>query len=145
MSQKVQSFENHAKMVPMFHGVLFVTLLLVLGAAVYGVFIDFSVLAIAGVVLVIALFMTTAWTRIFALGVQDRLIRLEEQLRMERVLPEELHARIPEIGTKLRIGLRFAPDDELSGLVRRVLDGELDDQKSVKQAIKNWKSDHERI
>jgi uncharacterized protein DUF6526 len=145
MSQKDQSFESHTKMVPMYHGVLTMMLLVVLGAAAYGLVRDFSVGGIVEVILAVALLMTALWARLFALGVQNRLIRLEEQLRMERVLPEELHPRISEIGTRLRIGLRFASDDELEGIVQRILAGELTDQKAVKQAVKNWRPDYQRI
>lgn len=145
MNEKVQSFESHAKMVPMYHGVLTVLLLATLAASIKGLIGDFSLAGIMAVVLAVALLMTALWARIFALGVQDRVIRLEERLRMERILPEELRPRIEEIGTGLLIGLRFAPDEELPELARRIMDGELTDQKSVKQAIKSWRPDHQRI
>jgi hypothetical protein len=83
--------------------------------------------------------------RIFPLGVQDRVIRLEERVRMRRVLPADMHDRIDEIPTTLLIGLRFASDDELTELTRRVLNGELADRKAVKNAIRSWRADHQRI
>jgi hypothetical protein len=64
---------------------------------------------------------------------------------MERVLPDELKSRVSEVPTNLLVGLRFAPDEELAELVRQVLDGSLSDRKSVKQTIKNWRADHQRI
>ncbi|MDX1495850.1 MAG: DUF6526 family protein, partial [Longimicrobiales bacterium] len=85
------------------------------------------------------------FARVFPLGVQDRVIRLEERLRMERLLPEELKARIEEVETEHLIGLRFASDEELADLVRRVLDGELADRKAVKAAIRSWRADYQRI
>ena len=83
--------------------------------------------------------------RRFALGVQDRVIRLEERLRMERLLPADLKGRIEELTTDQLIGLRFASDGELPGLVRRVLDGEFEDRKAIKQAVESWRADHQRI
>jgi Family of unknown function (DUF6526) len=145
MSQKVQSFESHAKLVPMYHGVLTAMLLLTVGGAVGRLISDFSSGRVMELVLALALLMTALWARIFALGVQDRVIRLEEELRMQRLLPDELRSRIPEIGARIRIGLRFAPDEEVPGIVQRILDGELSDQKSVKRAIKEWKPDNMRI
>jgi hypothetical protein len=79
------------------------------------------------------------------MGVQDRVIRLEERLRMETILPEDLRPRIGELTTEQLIGLRFASDEELPELARRVLDGELTDRKSIKQAVKSWRADHQRI
>jgi hypothetical protein len=78
-------------------------------------------------------------------GVQDRVIRLEERLRMERVLPAELRPRISELTTKQLVSLRFASDEELPELVRRVLGGELAERNDIKRAVRNWRADHQRI
>lgn len=64
---------------------------------------------------------------------------------MERILPDDLKGRIDEIPTTLLIGLRFAADGELTDLTRRVLDGSLSDRKSVKEAVKSWRTDEQRI
>lgn len=85
------------------------------------------------------------FARRFSTGVQDRVIRLEERLRMERLLPDDLKGHIEDLTTDQLIGLRFASDAELSGLVRRVLDGDLTDRKAIKQAVENWRADHQRI
>lgn len=140
-----QSAASHAKMVPMYHYVTFllvgVPALYFVAQAVRGFSVDALMTALFGVgVLFVMLF-----ARVFPLGVQDRVIRLEERIRLERVLPPEMHARVGEISTDYLIGLRFASDDELEGLVRRVLDGELADRKSVKGAIRSWRADHQRI
>ncbi len=63
----------------------------------------------------------------------------------ERTLPAEMHGRIGEISTEHLIGLRFASDDELAELAGRVLDGEFDGRKSVKEAIRSWRADNQRI
>jgi hypothetical protein len=78
------------------------------------------------------------------LSVQDRLIRLEEQLRYERVLPEELRWRADELTASQFVSLRFASDDELPLLMRKVLDEKLTERKAIKQLIKNWKPDNLR-
>ena len=145
MSAKPQSYANHAKFVPAYHYVLFVLLLTLLITAVAGLIRDFGWPSVLGVVLAVALTMTALFARIFALGVQDRVIRLEEQLRMVRVLPDDLKARIDEITTEQIIGLRFASDDELPDLVRRVLDEGISDRKTIKQSVKTWRADNERI
>lgn len=140
-----QSFESHAKMVPAYH---YLASPLIMAATIYFVFqaaTDFSVGALMTAFLAVGVMVGTLFARLFPLGVQDRLIRLEEQLRMARLLPDDLRDRVDALTTDQLIGLRFASDDELAGLVRRVLDGELNTRKSIKAAVAQWRPDHERI
>ncbi len=140
-----QSAANHAKMVPAYH---YLAVPLILAATVIlgsRAFNDFGAGSLALVALSVGTFIGVFYARVFALGVQDRVIRLEERLRMERVLPDDLKPRIHELTTSQLIGLRFAPDEELAELTRRVLDGELSERKAIKNAVKNWRPDHQRI
>ncbi|MDX1647640.1 MAG: DUF6526 family protein [Longimicrobiales bacterium] len=145
MSEPEQSFENHAKMVPLYH--YWATGLLVVPTLyfAYQTVTSFSVEHLMTLLFAIGVLLAGFFTRVFPLGVQDRLIRLEERLRMERLLPEELKRRIEEISTEHLVGLRFASDEELADLVRRVLDGELRDRKEVKASIRSWRADYQRI
>ena len=96
------------------------------------------------VLMAAALFFGVVYGRLFALRVQDRLIRLEEQLRYERVLPEELRWRSDELTVNQFVSLRFASDEELPALMRKVLDEKLTERKEIKQLIKKWKPDYLR-
>lgn len=145
MSEKAQSAGSHAKFVPAYHYLTFALVMAVLISSMIQLFRGFSAASVIGLCLAVALLMTTLYSRIFALGVQDRVIRLEEHLRMERVLPDDLKARIGEITTDQLIGLRFASDAELGDLVRKVLDEGLRDRKAIKMAVKDWRADHQRI
>jgi hypothetical protein len=145
MTRPPQNFKNHAKMVPGYHYVASVLLLALLIRAIIGVVEEPSVDSVMGIVLVVALLMIGFYARTFALGVQDRVIRLEERLRLERVLSEDLRERIPELTTDQLIGLRFAPNEELESLTRRVLAGELQGRKQIKMAVENWRADRQRI
>ena len=80
-----------------------------------------------------------------ALRAQDRIIRLEERTRLDRLLPADLRVRAAELSTSQLIALRFAPDDEVPELVRRALDGELARQGDIKRAIRDWRADHLRV
>ena len=145
MAKKPQSFENHAKMVPAFHGV---TTLLILGALTLSLIRVVQAPSMdtgAMVLLSLALGFTAWFTRSFPLKVQDRLIRLEERLRMSELLPGDLQPRIPEFSTNQLIALRFASDAELPELARRVLEEGLTDRKEIKVLIREWKPDYERM
>jgi hypothetical protein len=146
MSETPQSFESHAKIVRGYHGVA--TALLVL-PTLYFLFLairDFySAERLAVFLFSVGVILAAFYARLFPLGVQDRVIRLEERMRMERLLPGDLKARIPEFTTPQLIGLRFASDEELPELARRVLDEGIIDRKVIKQAVKNWRADDQRI
>jgi hypothetical protein len=98
-----------------------------------------------GFVVTVALFLGMFLLRGMPLRAQDRIIRLEESARFDRLLPSDLRGRVGELSTAQFIALRFAPDDEVPGLTRRALDGELKTQADIKRAIKNWRPDTLRV
>jgi hypothetical protein len=97
-----------------------------------------------GVLMALALFMLAFFARVFALTVQDRVIRLEMRLRLAEVLPVDLRPRIPEFTVAQLVSLRFASDSELPALARKVLDEKLDNRKAIKQLVKDWQGDYLR-
>jgi hypothetical protein len=84
------------------------------------------------------------FARLFALAVQDRVIRLEERLRLERLLPPDLQPRIQDFATAQLVALRFASDAELPALARKVLAENITDRKVIKRMIQNWRPDYQR-
>ena len=82
--------------------------------------------------------------RVMSLSVQDRVIRMEMQLRLERMLPADLRPRIGEFNVEQLVGLRFAGDEELPALARQVLEEKLTNRKAIKQRVKNWRPDYQR-
>ena len=93
------------------------------------------------VVISLALFLMSVKMRLYSLRVQDRLIRVEERLRIAALAPTVDASRltIPQL-----IALRFAPDEELPGLAARALAENLD-AKAIKGSIRNWRPDYARI
>jgi hypothetical protein len=90
--------------------------------------------------------LTLAWlARSMPLRAQDRLIRLEERVRLERLLPADLHRSIDDLTPSQLIALRFAPDNEVPELTRRALAGELRTGNDIKRAISTWRADHFRV
>lgn len=140
-----QNYDNHGKRPPWLFLVAWFAATAAAASFFFRLLDDFSVDALALFLTAGGASMGIMMARRFALGVQDRVIRLEERLRMERLLPDELRGRSEELTTDQLIGLRFASDAELPGLVRRVLDGELTDRKEIKRAVENWRADHQRV
>ena len=140
-TEKVQNFKNHNRVVPGYHMFVFAVFLLNLGWRLYLLKDGFSFASIMNVLMAAAFIALFFYARIFALTVQDRVIRLEMQLRLERLLPPELRTRIAEFTLPQMISLRFASDDELPLLARQVLDEKLTNRKAIKSRIKNWRPD----
>jgi len=140
-----QNLKNHTKFVPAFHFFVLPILVINLGSSIYRIIrVGFSFASVFGVLLAVALLLLALFARLFALKVQDRVIRLEERLRYERVLPDELRRRADELTVNQFVSLRFASDAELPQLMRKVLDDKLDKRKTIKQLIKGWKPDYSR-
>ena len=140
-----QRFANHTKVFPPFHFFVLPVLLVNLGVQIYWLkvfWITFS--GVFGVLLALALLVGFLSARMFALSVQDRVIRLEERLRYQRLLPTDLQPRIDEFTVAQLVSLRFASDTELPALARKVLDEKMQERKAIKRLVKNWKPDYLR-
>ena len=142
--EKPQNFANHRKIVPLYHigvfGILAINLIWRLVALVrwpsWTAGLDLLVAA--------ALLGIFFYARIFALTVQDRVIRLEMRLRLREILPADLKGRIEELTPGQLVGLRFASDAEMADLVREVLTNNLHNRDEIKRRVKDWKADHLR-
>jgi hypothetical protein len=141
---QTQDYAHHGRLDPPFHFfVLPVTLLTTLAIIVRAVREPglwngwLVVVALAGCIAVLKI-------RLNALRVQDRLIRLEERLRLSSLLAEPLRSRIGELTDAQFVGLRFASDDELPALVKRALDEKLP-LKEIKKAVVKWRPDYSRV
>jgi len=140
-----QNLSNHTRFFPPFHFFVMPMLLINLGFHVYRVIKEgLSIGGIGGTLFALALVVGFLSCRLFSLAVQDRVIRLEEQLRYIRLLPADLQARVGELSTGQIVSLRFANDAELPVLARKVLDDKIQNRKAIKQMIQNWRPDHLR-
>ena len=141
-----QSYANHARYVTGYHRVAFLLLIAYLVWTVVQLFRQhFSVASIFALVGAAVLAQVYWYVREFAVGNQNRIIRLEMRLRMEKLLPADLAARIGEFTVPQLVALRFAGDGELPALARKVLDEKITDQRLIKQRITDWQPDLQRV
>lgn len=145
MAKEVQSYGNHRRLVPAYHFVGSLLLLVNLIYSIVELIRNFSIGAVVGFLTAVALIIVFYYSRTFALTVQDRLICLEMRLRLERVLPEDLRSRLGELSPGQLIGLRFAGDDELPDLTRRVLEEGIQNREVIKKSVRNWQPDTLRV
>jgi hypothetical protein len=137
-----QDFANHARFFPPFHFFVLPVLLVNFGWSLYRLKAwAYSLDGFLAVAVAAALLVGFFSVRTSALTVQDRVIRLEEQLRYTRLFPADLQARMGEFSIGQFVALRFASDAELSALARKVLDEKLKERKAIKRLVKNWKPD----
>jgi hypothetical protein len=145
MAEATQSYATHRRFFPLFH--FFAIPLLVANLIiriVYAWMHRGARLVWWEVALAVALLAVAFASRVMVLTVQDRLIKLEETLRLQRCLPDDLRGRIGELSNGQLVSLRFCGDDELAGLTRSVLDGKLKSRNEIKQQIKTWRPDNQR-
>jgi hypothetical protein len=139
-----QNFGNHAQFTPIYHyftaplAVIFWIWAARRAATLRDIESHFDLLGAT------VMFGLVAVARVSPLRVQDRVIRLEEQLRLARVLPADLQSRVGELRPAHLVALRFASDEEVTELVRKVLANPAMTQKEIKQQVRNWKGDYFR-
>lgn len=146
MAEKMpQTRENHERFVPIFHFVAGPILIALFIWSVVRLIKAPSFDAGGNVALLFALMVIYLFARVFALKAQDRVIRLEEQLRYQRLFSADLLARMGEFTIEQYVSLRFASDAELPKLARTVLDQKVTDQKQIKAMISEWRPDYQRV
>ena len=142
--KKPQNLANHARLDPLFHFVaLPVFALAALGGTIHFLWRPsfhsglFFVISVAAVIAVLKI-------RIYSLKVQDRVIRMEERLRLTTLCTEPMRSRISELTEEQLIALRFASDAEVPGLAERALSENLS-RVEIKKAIQKWRPDNWRV
>jgi len=144
MAEPEQNYKNHARLFPLFHFVALPIMLLNFLYSVWQLWRTPSWSMAWAMVVAFGLAAAVLASRLMALAVQDRVIRLEMQLRLARVLPPPLLGRIGALDRSHFVALRFASDEELPGLVTEICEGRLQKQKDIKLRVKNWQADHLR-
>jgi hypothetical protein len=144
MTETTQSYSNHRRVFPLYHLFALPVLLAHVVVTLVGAVREPSAWTVWMVVVALGLAAAAVANRASTLIVQNRVIGLEMRLRLATVLPVELCQRIPELHLRQLVGLRYAGDAELPGLVERCLRGELATADAVKRAVRQWRPDYVR-
>ena len=145
MAERVpQTRANHVRTHPLYHFITMPALLALLIWAIVNLVREPGSVTAMLLLIVIVMAIMNVNLRSYPLKVQDRVIRLEERLRLAMLLPEPLRNRIGELNEGQLIALRFASDVELPGLVERCLNEKLT-KKQVKDSIQVWRPDYSRV
>jgi hypothetical protein len=139
-----QNLRNHGRIDPPFHFVLLLVLLVNLIVSIVYVVHHLCFYSVWLVVLSVALILLAFKARQYPIKVQDRLIRLEERLRLQALAPAEWHTQINRLSEDQLIGLRFAADDEVVALAKQALEHHLT-RKQIKERIQSWRADYFRV
>lgn len=145
MPENTQTYANHVRWHTPYHFVLIPLLVLHLIWSVVKIVLHPDLDSVDQFIVAICLLLIMLLIRVNPLKTQDRVIRLEEQLRYHKVLPPDLAARASKLPARFIVALRFAPDEELAGLVQQALDGKFAKPADAKLAIKNWRGDYLRV
>lgn len=143
------SYATHRKFVPGYHYVTFGILVINFLWTVWRLFAPIPGTPlfdrIVNIAVAVALMLIALYARTFPLRAQDRIIRIEERARLERLLPADLQGRIGELSTGQLIALRFASDGEVAELTRAVLDQGMRKPDDIKKKIREWRPDPLRM
>jgi hypothetical protein len=139
-----QSLKNHGRFDPPFHFFLIFVLFANLIISIVYVVKHPGFYPAWYVVLSVAAILALLKMRMYPLKVQDRVIRLEERLRLEALAPAEWRPQINRLSEDQLIGLRFASDDEMVELAKQALEHNLT-RKQIKERINNWRGDYWRV
>jgi hypothetical protein len=144
MAASSQSYASHRRWLPAYHFFVIPVLLINAVVVLMRTVKDPSGSGVLAALVAIALLIGMLAARTMPLRAQDRLIRMEERTRIAQLAPGDQKA-VYALSESQLVGLRFAPDDEVPELVRRIQSGELKSQSDIKRAIKNWRADHFRV
>ena len=145
MAVQTQTFSTHRRFIPAFHFFALPILLINVFVVATQFWKDPRLPNAWAVLVAVALAIGISWSRFMPLRAQDRIIRMEERTRLERLLPADMRGRIGELTERQLIAIRFAPDNEVPDITRRALSGELKSPGEIKRAIKDWRGDYFRV
>ena len=139
-----QSYSHHTRWDPLFHFFILPVFAITLLGFIIHVFYCPSIHSAWMIVVLLAAIAAIFKIRLYSLKVQDRVIRLEERLRLATLCDSSFRPRIAELTESQLVALRFASDAELPALAARALNEKFS-RADIKKAIQNWRPDDWRV
>lgn len=144
-----QNYDNHVNIPKYFLCILFSTLvaaiLSIVGLVFTGTVVGTCCIGTAVLIQALSIIVGFFILRSYAVGLQDRIIRIEMRLRLATILPDDLATAAKSLTKRQLIGLRFASDAEMSDLVRKVLDEKIEKADPIKKLVSDWQADNDRV
>jgi hypothetical protein len=142
-----QNFANHVRYYAVHHFIFYPLLLTAVSVSVYAYLHHPEQKHIWGAIAVIFIFI--GWTSFilrqhYALGNQDRIVRVELRFRYYVLTGKRLEPLESKFSFRQLAALRFAPDEELPELIERTLKENLS-ALQIKKSIINWLPDYMRV
>jgi len=139
--RKPQTLANHARFDPIFHFFMAPLSLALLVWSIAHLIRHPGREGIVWLVIAVLIFLLAFTCRTYALKAQDRVIRLEETMRLARLSGG---GTVPTLTEGQLIALRFASDAEAPALAAKAAASNMT-PKEIKQAIQTWRPDYFRI
>jgi hypothetical protein len=150
MAEAPQNFSHHTRWDPVFHffiiPVFAITSIMSIVHLVRRPGLHSAWLIVVTIAALLAIFKI----RMYALKVQDRVIRLEERLRLATLIDPALRPQIAFLTKPQLVALRFVSDAELpalaalAALAARAIDEKLA-ATEIKKSIQTWRPDYWRV
>jgi len=144
---KQQHYNNHIRFYPPHHFVFYPVLLVLIIASVWCIFeYPFQQLQFIFItaILIIIFWLSFMLRQHYALGNQNRIVRLEMRVRYYTLTQKRFEPLEEQLSFNQIAALRFASDKELPELIRKTINEQLS-PKAIKQSIKHWTPDYMRV
>lgn len=141
---KTQNFKNHSRLVFGYHQVGMLSAFAILIWSFVNLFTDFNSTNLFLSIFAFSFNVITFYVRSFALGNQDRIIRMEMRYRYYLLTNVRFETFENKLNSKQIVALRFASDEEIVELTKRAIEEKLT-PKEIKKEVKNWQGDYNRI
>lgn len=145
MAQQAQTYSTHVRRPPLLLLVGVILLVANVLRAMWNLAQNPGGSGLWDLLVAVALVAVALSIRSHANRVQDRVIRLEERLRLASLVPDDLRGKIGDLTPGQLVALRFASDEEVPELTRRTLAGEFQKPAEIKRQVKNWRGDYLRV
>ena len=144
---KKQDYKNHVQIYAPHHFVLLPLLMVAIFISFRNIFThpDQQQFFIwITVVLVFIAYVAVMMRQHYALGNQNRIVRLEMRLRYYELTGKRFETLENQLSFGQIAALRFASDEQLPALLQRALSEKLS-AKDIKTSVQNWQADYMRV